>query len=162
MITEKITNLDELKRIIVNEAADAANNTESRVYDVISSEIYDTTQRMVYDRYTPAPNGYKRRKVNKGLLDPRKIYPEGYDAVDKSTRKVIFKQEVRGNFSPNSTYFTNNLASTINEGWGTKDKPYNEPSGHLDELNNFMATKIQSEFVNALKYDLHEKGYKVT
>lgn len=153
----QIETLEELEELITKDAKNALMTRGSMSNQIIRDKVVDVTKEMVYDRYEP--KNYERRGEQGGLSDEENltIYLEG--KLDKNTYQLSIAQEVDGNFDDSE--YSNDLAPTINEGWGDKEQPYEKPSGHLDYLRENLTTGIDGELINALKHDLHMLGYEI-
>lgn len=128
---------------------------ETKFY--IKESIRETTKRMVYERYEP--KHYERRRDDGGLLDTRNI--ELLDAgIKGGVASVSYAQVVKGNFK--GVNFSSDLAETINEGYGDKQQPWNQPSSHLNFLQeNLISGYEMGEISDAMKSDLRNLGYEV-
>lgn len=155
-MTKKINNLKDLEKVIIKAIEMSMSTESSSMRQEIEKQVDIATQEMVYDRYDPI--NYERRGKNGGLLgaevDATKI-----NATSNSLTYEI-EQNAIGAFV-GSPEFAQDLAPTINEGWGDKNRPYNQPSGHLDYLSLELGALLRPSAMTALKSDLKKLGYNV-
>ena len=157
-----ISTLKELEVIIMDAILEAINDSDSEPRKFIGVTIMQTTVEMVYDRYEPKK--YKRRRFNGGLMSiPELEYTERSGSSSGIVGIASFTQTAKGNFPESSKYYTDNLASTINEGWGEKTKPYNKPSGHIDALDTtFMDGTLEGmRLMESIVRELQWRGFEV-
>lgn len=157
-----ISTLKELEVIIMDAILEAINDSESEPRKFIEETIVQTTIEMVYDRYEPKK--YERRRANGGLMSSLELeYTERSGSSSGITGIASFTQTAKGNFPVGSKYYTDNLASTINEGWGEKTKPYNKPSGHIDELGTtFVNGTLEGmRLMESIVRELQWRGFEV-
>lgn len=161
-MAHKISSLKELEIIIMDAILETINDSESKPRKFIQETIVQTTIEMVYDRYEPKK--YERRKFNGGLMSlPELEYTERIGSKNGTLGTASFTQTAKGNFPESSKYYTDNLASTINEGWGEKTKPYNKPSGHIDALGTtFMDGTLEGmQLMEAIISELQWRGWQI-
>lgn len=161
-MAHKISSLKELEIIIMDAILETINDSESKPRKFIQEIIMQTTIEMVYDRYEPKK--YVRRKTNGGLMSlPELEYTERTGSKNGALGTASFTQTAKGNFPVDSKYYTDDLASTINEGWGEKTQPYTKPSGHLDALEITFAdgTLEGMQLVEAIISELQWRGWQI-
>lgn len=151
----KINNLKELEAIVIRAIETSMSNEGSAIRQSIEQVVDDTTETMVYDRYEP--KNYQRRGEDGGLLGADIEATKKAASANSLTYEI--EQNALGNFT--GIEYTEDLAPTINEGWGDKMQPYNKPSQHLDFLNENLASALGSDALKSIKSDLRTLGYDV-
>ena len=149
--------LAEVEKIMIEEPSVLMTSEDSAVNEEIKLTIQDFTRRMVYNRDTP--KGYKRRGEQGGLLDLDNITVH-HGKATKTGRLFSIAQDSKGNFTDEE--YTDDQATAINEGWGDKDMPYNQPSKHLDTLREELGSNLmKTGIVELFKIDLATRGFRV-